>query len=120
MIKNKPYQNLIAWQKAHLLVKMIYKATEEFPKAEQFGLVSQLRRAVVSIPTNMVEGSLRGSKLEFRRFLRISRASLGECEYLLELSGELGFIDSDTYQEIEKARKDTGALLQGLILSMSR
>jgi len=120
MIRNKLYQNLVAWQKAHLLVKMIYKATEGFPKEERFGLVSQLRRVAVSVPTNIVEGSLRGSKRDFKRFLRISRASLGECEYLLELSKELRFIDSDTFGEIEEVRKDTGALLQGLIQAMSR
>ncbi|MFH1142426.1 MAG: four helix bundle protein [Candidatus Uhrbacteria bacterium] len=120
MVRTKPYQKLVAWQKAHLLVKMIYKVTEGFPKEEQFGLISQLRRAAVSIPTNIVEGSLRGSKLDFKRFLRISRASLGECEYLLELSKELGFIDSDSFEEIEEVRKDTGALLQGLIQSMTQ
>ena len=120
MSENKPYQKLIVWQKAHLLTKMIYKATEDFPKEEQFGLVSQLRRAAVSVPTNIVEGSLRGSRKEFKRFLNISKASLGECEYLLELSLELRFLDQETFEQVEKVRKDTGALLQGLIVSLSK
>ncbi|MBU0531431.1 four helix bundle protein [Patescibacteria group bacterium] len=78
MSKNqKPYQKLVAWQKAHMLVLLVYRETEEFPKTEQFGLTSQLRRAAVSVPTNIVEGSLSGSKQDFKRFLIIARASLG-------------------------------------------
>jgi len=74
----KTYRELICWQKAIELVKSIYKITKNFPQSEQFGLTSQLRRAAVSVPSNIAEGFGRGSNKDFRRFLDISRGSLFE------------------------------------------
>ena len=77
------HKNLIVWQKADDFAFFIYKLTEKFPKSEIFGLTSQLRRASLSVPTNIVEGYARGGKEDFSRFLNISMASLSEAQYLL-------------------------------------
>ena len=85
------YKNIIAWQLADQLTKLIYKATKKFPKEELYGLSSQLRRATLSVPCNIVEGSSRGTDKEYVRFLYIAKGSLSETEYLLHLSNSLGF-----------------------------
>lgn len=86
----KPYEKILAWRLAHQLTKEIYIMTIRFPKEEMYGLVSQLKRASLSIPTNIVEGRARGSTKEFIRFLYIARASLEESEtnpnYLFHLT----------------------------------
>jgi four helix bundle protein len=76
----KNYKDLIAWQKAMDLVEMVYKATGQFPKEELYGLTNQLRRAVISIPSNIAEGQGRNSRNDFKRFLLISYGSLREVE----------------------------------------
>ncbi len=85
------YKNLIAWQKAHALALAVYRATEPFPARERFGLTQQLRRAALSIPTNIVEGANRKSKKEFRHFLDIALGSQAETLYLLEFASAVGF-----------------------------
>ncbi len=89
------YKNLIVWKKADDFAFFIYKLTEKFPKSEIFGLTSQLRRASLSVPTNIVEGYARGGKKDFSRFLNISMASLSEAQYLLGFSERLGYVKSD-------------------------
>lgn len=89
------YKKLIVWKKADELAFRIYKLTEKFPKTEVFGLTSQLRRAALSVPTNIVEGYARGGKKEFSHFLNISMASLSETQYLLDFSERLGYVKSD-------------------------
>jgi four helix bundle protein len=85
------YKTLIVWQKADELALKVYKLTETFPKKETFGITSQIRRAVLSVPTNIVEGYSRRTKNEFSRFIDIARGSLAETEYLLEFSNALGY-----------------------------
>ena len=85
------YRDLIVWQKADELAFQIYKVTEHFPKTETFGIMSQLRRAALSVPTNIVEGHGRASKKEFAHFLDISIGSLAETEYLLYFAKRLGY-----------------------------
>lgn len=114
------YQRLIVWQEAHTLVLLVYKQTKLFPKDELFGLTSQLRRAVVSIPANIVEGYARSSRKEFLQFLFISQGSLAEVEYYLLLSHELGYLTKDAFEELEAKRKPVGNLLHGLIASLFR
>lgn len=80
------YRNLIVWQKAHKLALLIYEITAKFPLDEKITLTSQIRRAALSIPTNIVEGYNRKSKKEFVHFIDISLGSLAEVEYLLEFS----------------------------------
>lgn len=85
----KDFRNLNVWEKAHQFVLGIYSVTEGFPKDELYGLTSQVRRAAVSIPTNIVEGSSRRSEKDFARFLQIGVGSASETEYLLILCYDL-------------------------------
>ena len=94
------YRNLIVWQKADELAFRIYKLSESFPKTEMFGLTSQIRRAALSIPTNIVEGYGRKSKKELSRFLDISLGSLAEVEYLLGFAERLGYIKHDIFDSL--------------------
>lgn len=87
------FRNLIVWQKSHSLVLKIYKITAKFPSDEKFGIISQIRRAGVSIPNNIAEGSGRKSDKEFAQFLSVSMGSANEVEYLIELSKDLGFLN---------------------------
>jgi four helix bundle protein len=106
---------LIVWQKAHELVLKTYEITKDFPKDEQFGLTSQIRRAAVSIPSNIVEGKARGSKVEYKRFLIIARGSLEEVKYQLFLAKDLNYIDEERYKDVLNLAMETGKLLAGLI-----
>ena len=106
---------LIVWQRAHELVLKIYEITKDFPKDEQFGLTSQVRRAAVSIPSNIVEGKARGSNKDYNRFLMIARGSLEETKYQLLLAKDLKYIDQEKYKEIYKCMDEVGRLLGGLI-----
>jgi four helix bundle protein len=110
---NRKYQQLVVWQQSMQLVTDIYKVTAVFPEVERFGLVSQMRRASVSIPSNIAEGSGRGSDKDFRRFLLNARGSLNELDTQLILSERLGFIryDETLCQRVEQIF----ALLNGLI-----
>ncbi|MDT0642109.1 four helix bundle protein [Zunongwangia sp. F363] len=87
------YKNYKVWQKSHALVLEIYKITRTFPADEKFNLISQMNRAALSIPTNIVEGCGRETQKEFLRFLHISSGSAFELEYLILVSTELSFID---------------------------
>jgi four helix bundle protein len=84
------YRDLLVWQKAKALAVSVYRTTEHFPKSEVFGLTSQLRRAAISVPSNIAEGQGRGSKKEFAQFLCISRGSLLEVMTQAEIAAELG------------------------------
>src|SRR6056297_1286945 len=106
---------LIVWQRSHELVLKIYEVTKDFPKDEQFGLTSQIRRAAVSIPSNIVEGKARNSNKDFKRFLLISRGSLEEVKYQVLLAKDLKYIDENIYREIYKNMDEVGKLLGGLI-----
>ena len=85
------FTELKVWQCGHSLVLSVYRMTSGFPMAERYGLISQLRRAVLSVPTNIAEGSRRLSGQEYARFLNIAEASLAETEYLLMVSRDLGY-----------------------------
>jgi len=106
------YKNLIVWQKANDLALQVYKLTSIFPKTEIFGITSQIRRAALSVPTNIVEGYSRRSKNELSRFIDIARGSLAETEYLFEFSKKLGYIKStEDIQGVESLIDETGKLL---------
>ena len=115
---NKGYKKLKVWQEAHSLVLLVYKNTKNFPKEEIFGLTSQLKRAVVSVPANIVEGQAKRSKASFLQFLNISNGSLVEVEYYFELARELEFLTDKQYKELEDQCLVVGNLLYGLIKSL--
>jgi len=110
----KAHKNLIVWKQGYEFVKETYRLTEKFPKHELYGLVSQLRRAAVSILANIVEGQAKNSKKDFLRFLNISKGSIRECDFFLELSQDLGYIKHKEYDHVEKLRRKTAYLLHRL------
>jgi four helix bundle protein len=91
----RPHYNLQAWKSAMALVKDVYTLTREFPKEEVYGLVSQMRRAAVSIPSNVAEGAARNGAKEFVQFLGMAKGSLSELETRLLISAELGYVSRD-------------------------
>jgi four helix bundle protein len=95
MEKTNSFIDLIMWQKSHDFVLESYKVTENYPRNELFGLVSQLRRAAISIPANIAEGYKRKGKIEKLRFFNISQGSLEECRYYLILSKDLNYINNE-------------------------
>jgi len=99
---------------AHSLVLRVYQVTESFPKAEIFGLTSQLRRASISIPANLAEGAKRVSKKEFRYFVSIARGSCGEMEYLIELCKDLNYIKEKEYNDLRNGYRRVAQMLTKL------
>ena len=89
------FTDLKVWQRSHALVLTIYRATARFPPDERFGITSQLRRAAVSVPSNIAEGSKRQGRRDYARFLNIAEGSLGETQYLLMLARDLGHLPQD-------------------------
>jgi four helix bundle protein len=114
----KGFRKLLVWQKAHHLVMLVYKFTENFPKPELFGMTSQIRRAIVSVPANIAEGYAAGGKGQFVRFLNIAQGSLAEVEYYLILAADLNYITDEQYKETESLRGEVGFLLHRLIQSL--
>ncbi len=105
------YKKLIVWQKADELAKSVYRAVKDFPKEEIYGLTSQLRRAALSVPTNIVEGYARKGKKELLRFLNTALGSLAETEYLLDFAFGLEYLDANKHKELQDLRQYTGNLL---------
>ena len=99
----RTYRDLIAWQKAISLAKVVYQETSHFPSEERFGIVSQIRRAVVSVSSNIAEGHGRGQTRNYLRFLRMARGSLMETESLWVLAKELGFVSSERFGQAREA-----------------
>lgn len=114
------YRDLRVWQKSMDLAEHIYRATEEFPKAEIYGLTSQLRRAAISVPSNIAEGQGRTSRGEFRQFLGNARGSLLELETQLNLANRLAYLDDESLSMLCQECTSVSAMLNGLIASMSK
>ena len=109
------YRKLRACQVAHELAREVAQATRDFPYYERFELTSQLRRAVLSAPTNLVEGQARFGAKEALRFSRIAAASLAEVEYLLSRAFELGYLPDGEYQRLERLRTHASRVVYRLI-----
>lgn len=116
----RDYKNIKAYQLADNLTLEIYKITKTFPKEETYGLISQLRRAVVSVPTNIAEGASRQHTKDYTNFLYIARGSLAETEYLLYLSNQLGYLSNKDFEPIDDLRKNTAKTLFGLIEAVTK
>ena len=112
----RSHENLRAWQFSMDLVEVIYKETASYPSDERFGLIKQLRRAAVSVPSNIAEGGARGSDAEFIRFLYIARGSLSEVQTQLLISQRLGFspLNQTTAELIENTFAQIGGLINSL------
>lgn len=108
------FTDLKVWQRSHELTLQVYRATTSFPSTERFGLISQLRRAAASIPTNIAEGSKRQSNQEYARFLNIAEGSLAETEYLLMLGRELGFLARESSETLLKEITEIALMLYAL------
>jgi len=100
----RDYKKYEVWKLSHELALNVYELTNHFPNEEKFGIISQLRRASLSVPTNIVEGATRNSQKEFAYFINIASGSLAEVEYLLEFSKALKFVD--TFDNFELLLKD--------------
>lgn len=105
------HKKIRAWQLAIELVSEVYFQTSNFPKHEIYGLRSQIRRAAISIPSNIAEGSSRLSQIERRRFLEISRASLVELDTQIHIATKLGYLNCDNQTELDKLVNSIFALL---------
>ena len=114
----KCYEELVAWQKAMLLAQMVYGLQKQLPKEETFGLGDQIRRAAVSIPSNIAEGFGRESPNEFKRFLSIARGSLYEMKTQLQLADSLGYLRLDTASWL--LVDEVGKLINGLSKSLAK
>lgn len=114
------YQDLKVWQRSMELVTAVYKRTAEFPKHELYGLTSQIRRAAVSVPSNIAEGQGRRSPKEFCQFLRHAKGSLMEVETQTIVAVRLSYISSESGNAVLKMSAEIGKMLNGLIDSQTR
>jgi four helix bundle protein len=113
MAKIKTFKQLLVWQKAHQLTLEVYNATRSFPKYEQFGLIFQMRRCVVSIPSNIAEGFKRKSLKDSLHFYNIAESSLEELKYQLLLAKDLNYINEQIYNKLFTLAEEVGKLLNG-------
>jgi four helix bundle protein len=111
----RAHKGLRVWKESMQLVKMIYEVTSSLPDDERFGLISQMRRASVSIPSNIAEGSARQTKKESIQFYSIARGSLSELDTQVELCDTLGLLSQSSIKKVSDQIETVGALLNGLI-----
>lgn len=111
----KSYKDLIVWQKAFQLALEVYRVTKKFPREELYGLVSQMRRAAFSIPSNIAEGYARYSTAEYKKFLKIAFASGAELETQLLIAKETKLINSGDFERIDKLLTEIMKMLNALI-----
>jgi len=119
MKKGKGVEALEVFKKSHKLVLDVYRITKEFPTGEKFGLITQMRRASTSIPANLIEGSERAGRLEYRRFVSIAKGSAGELKYYFLLAKDLGYISVEDYLPFRDQLDEVGKMLSGLVKSLS-
>ena len=112
------FQNILAWQKAYDFVLDVYKYTKSFPESEKYGLMSQFRRAAVSIIANIAESYKKMGKADKLRFMNISQGSLEECRCYVILSRDLGYIDNEVYNILYSKIEEASKLLNGYCKAM--
>jgi four helix bundle protein len=116
----RSFQELEAWKKAHLLALEVYRLTRSFPREEQYGLTSQLRRSASSVAANIAEGFGRRSTKDFMRYLEIASGSLEEARSYLLLARDLGYLKADGFTPVHTSCDETGRLLGGLSRSLRK
>ena len=114
----RSYRDLVAWQLAMDLVTEVYRVTKLFPVEERYGLTNQLRRAAVSVPSNIAEGQARFSAKQFHRFPGTARGSLVEIETQLEIAKNLGYLSRVQAAALLKSTAETGRVLNGLLAAI--
>lgn len=112
------YKDLIVWQRAIELVVAVYELTDKFPKTEIYGLISQMRRAAISIPSNIAEGRRRGSRKDFRQFLIIAYGSGAELETQIEISKRLNFSKNLNYTKVDNLLVETMKMLNKMLSTL--
>lgn len=116
--RTRHYRDLIVWQKAMELARAVYRETESLPKTEMFGIQAQMRRAAVSIPSNIAEGHGRLDDGHFRQFLANARGSLFELQTQLELAGDLRYMNETSVQGLMHDGDEVARLINGLLKTM--
>lgn len=112
-------EDMEVFKKAHEVVLEVYEITNTFPDVEKFAMVSQMRRAAYSIPSNLMEGGCRLNKKEYRQFAGIAKGSTGELKYFLLLSKDLGYISEEKYLTLRKSAEEVSKMLNGLIRALT-
>jgi four helix bundle protein len=115
----KNFRNLEVWNKAHQSALSVYNCTSTFPRKEVFGLTNQMRRAAVSIPSNIAEGCGRGSDAELGRFLQIAMGSASELEYQIILSNDLKYLKKEAYNKLTDKIIEIKKMLSSLIKKLN-
>jgi len=116
----RAHKKLEVWQEGVTLATHIYQVTEQFPKSEVYGLTSQMRRAVVSVPSNIAEGAARNSSKEFAQFLNIAGGSLSELDTQVEIAYNLNYLNNDQRTEIDRRIDSITGKLARLITSIRK
>jgi four helix bundle protein len=116
--RTRHYRDLLVWQKAMVITKAIYRVTDAFPQKEVYGLQSQMRRAAVSIPSNIAEGHGRLDDGHFRQFLATARGSLFELQTQLELAADLKYLDENNVGEMMQQSEEIARMINGLLTSL--
>ncbi len=114
----RDYKNIRAWQEAKKFTLAIYVQTRSFPKEELYGIISQLRRAAISVATNIAEGASRQHKRDYLNFLYTAKASLAEVECLIGISHDLDYLSDDKFESLNEQLQKTVRPLYGLIKSV--
>jgi len=119
-VLEKPHKKLDVWLKSINLVQNIYEITKTFPRAEDYGLTSQIRRSAVSIPANIAEGAARQTKKEFIQFLHMAQGSLSELDTHMEIALKLDYVQKISIDEISVIMNDIDKMTTGLIKSLRK
>ena len=117
--KIKSYKELLIWQKGISLVKEVYKLTKKFPRTEKFGLINQIQRSAISIPSNIAEGQARQHSKEFRQFLFTALGSLAELDTQLNIALELNYINQDELTNIDEKVTEIRRMIRGLLSKLT-
>jgi four helix bundle protein len=117
--KIKSYKELLIWQKGIVLVKEVYKLTKKFPRTEKFGLINQIQRSAISIPSNIAEGQARQHSKEFRQFLFMALGSLAELDTQLNIALELNYINQDELTNTDEKVTEIRRMIRGLLSKLT-
>jgi four helix bundle protein len=116
---SKPHKKLVAWRKSMDLVEEVYELSKRFPREEVYGLSSQMRRAAISVPSNIAEGAAGRSPVQFRNYLSVALGSLNELATQLEIAHRIGYLSAATFSNIESLIDECLAVTYGLRKSLS-